>query len=182
MRDRESAKINNIIDEIVTDGKMSVKPITSTVSVANERQYHDRTGLNEPTIIVAFPGPGMVGSITANYIIERLHMHEIAFRVYANNDGTICVILCEIPILVAGIYSVLNTIVKWTVKCNSKEVIVLGGFPVEGIPGPDRKTLILSTDNIKAAYADDEVQPIEDNNSLVSCGRYFSGSSSILSI
>jgi uncharacterized protein len=188
MRDRECAEINNIIDEIVTDGKTSVKPITSTASVADEGHYHDRTSFKEPTIIVAFPGPGMVGSITANYIIEHLHMHEIAFvesefiipgiiyiggklrhlfRIYANNDGTICVILCEIPIIAAGIYSVLNTIVKWTVKCNPKEVIVLGGFPVEGIPGPDRKTLILSTHNIKAAYADGEVQPIEDRNTLV---------------
>jgi proteasome assembly chaperone (PAC2) family protein len=35
--------------------------------------------LKEPTTIVAFPGPGMVGSITGNYIIEYLHMYEVAF-------------------------------------------------------------------------------------------------------
>jgi Zn-dependent protease len=54
-----------------------------------------------------------------------------------NNDGTICIILCEIPIRATGIYSVLNTIVKWILKYNAKEVIVLSGFPVHGIPGAE---------------------------------------------
>jgi uncharacterized protein len=173
--------------EVITDGKTSVKPIPPTVSVENGG-HHDRIGLKEPTIIVAFPGPGMVGSITANYIIEYLHMHEIAFveseftipgiiyigrklrhpfRIYANNEGTICVVLCEIPIVATGIYSVLNTVLKWIVKHNTKEVIVLGGFPMEGIPGPDRKAMILSSDNIKAAYSDGTLQPIEDNNIMI---------------
>ena len=134
MTDKEFAGVTNIMDEVLTDGKTSAKPIAYTMSTANERQHppgrYERTNLKEPTMIVAFPRPGMVGSITANYIIEHLHMHEIAFvesefiipgiiyiggklrhpfRVYANDDGTICVILCEIPILAAGIYSVLNT-------------------------------------------------------------------------
>ena len=61
----------------------------------------------------------------------------------------------------------LNTIVKWTVKYNAKEVIVLGGFPVEGILRPDRKTMILSSGNIKAAYVDGALEPIEDNNSMI---------------
>jgi uncharacterized protein len=96
----------------------------------------------------------MVGSITVNYIIERLHMHEIAFiesefiipgiiyiggklrhpfRVYSNNDGNLCIILCEIPIITTGIYSVLNTTVKWVLRHKAKEVIVLGGLGLDGI-------------------------------------------------
>ncbi|MGC2427159.1 MAG: PAC2 family protein [Nitrososphaeraceae archaeon] len=134
--------------------------------------------------MVAFPGPCMVGSIAANYIIEQLRMHQIAFvdsefiipgiiyiggklrhpfRIYADNDGKICIILCDIPIIRTGIHSVLSTVVKWIKKYNPKEVILLDGFPVEGIPGPDRKTLALSSD-VKAAYNDGGLQPIGDDD------------------
>jgi hypothetical protein len=34
--------------------------------------------LNEPTLIAGFPGPGLVRSISANYIIDKLNMHQIA--------------------------------------------------------------------------------------------------------
>ncbi len=188
MRDKEFADIIYVGNEVVTDGKTSIKPITLNISVGNKEQHlskeYNETSLQEPTIIIAFPGPGMVGSITVNYIIERLRMHEIAFvesefiipgiiyiggklrhpfRIYSNNDHNLCIILCEIPIITTGIYSVLNTIVKWTLRHKAKEVIVLGGLGVDGIPSPDRKTLILSSGNTKAAYTVDGSQPVEEN-------------------
>lgn len=157
------------------DGKTIIKPITTI----------NRIKLNEPTIIVAFPGAGMVGSISANYIIEQLHLHQIAFvdsefvipgiiyiggklrhpfRFYASNDGNMCVILCEIPVKGGGIYSVLNTIVKWAKNYSAKEIIVLDGFPREGVPQPDRKALVLSSD-MKAAYANGGFQLLGDDDS-----------------
>ena len=45
--------------------------------------------------------------------------------------------------------------------------IVLGGFPIEGIPGPDRKAMILSSDNVKAVYSNGTLEPIEDNNMMI---------------
>lgn len=188
MENKELADVTYAEDEVVTDGKTSIKPITSIISIDNREQHvpkeYKETSLKEPTIIIAFPGPGMVGSITVNYIIERLHMHEIAFvesefiipgiiyiagklrhpfRIYSNNDGNLCIILCEIPIITTGIYSVLNTIVKWALRHKATEVIVLGGLGVDGIPSPDRKTLILSSGNTKAAYTVDGSQPVEEN-------------------
>lgn len=188
MENKELADVTYAEDEVVTDGKTSIKPITSIISIDNREQHvpkeYKETSLKKPTIIIAFPGPGMVGSITVNYIIERLHMHEIAFvesefiipgiiyiagklrhpfRIYSNNDGNLCIILCEIPIITTGIYSVLNTIVKWALRHKATEVIVLGGLGVDGIPSPDRKTLILSSGNIKAAYTVDGSQPVEEN-------------------
>lgn len=38
------------------------------------------------------------------------------FRLYANNEGTICVIVCETPILVQGIHRVLDEVMKWALE------------------------------------------------------------------
>jgi uncharacterized protein len=192
--DKEYSCVTYPVDRVVTDGKTSIKPITSITSVGKEEQHmpkeYKETTLKEPTIIVSFPDPGMVGSITVNYIIERLHMHEIAFvesefiipgiiyiggklrhpfRIYSNNDGSICIIICEIPIITTGIYSVLNTTIKWALRYKAKEVIVLGGLAIDGIPSPDRKTLILSSGNVKVAYMDGGSQRIKesDNNFMI---------------
>jgi hypothetical protein len=35
--------------------------------------------LNYPILIAGFSGPGVVGSISANYIIEQLHMRQISY-------------------------------------------------------------------------------------------------------
>ena len=117
-------------DKIVTDGRTTVKPVP-------KRQIQKRytnSKLNYPILIAGFSGPGVVGSISANYIIEQLHMHQISyvesefimpaviyiggnlrhpFRIYANDVGNVCVLVCEIPIMSVGVYSVLNTVVKW---------------------------------------------------------------------
>jgi uncharacterized protein len=157
------------------DGKTVIKPVTNI----------DRIKLDEPTIIVAFPGAGMVGSISANYIIEQLGLHQIAFvdsefaipgiiyiggklrhpfRLYASNDGKICVILCEIPVVSRGIHSVLSTLVKWAKNYNAREMIVLDGFPREGIPPPARRAWILSSDR-GIAYTNRGLQPISNVDS-----------------
>ena len=89
--------------------------------------------LDYPILIAGFSGPGMVGSIGANYIVEQMHMRQISyvesefimptviyiggnlrhsFRIYANDVGNVCVLVCEIPVKSVGIYSVLNIVVK----------------------------------------------------------------------
>ena len=90
--------------------------------------------LDHPILIAGFSGPGMVGSIGANYIVEQMHMRQISyvesefimptviyiggnlrhsFRIYANDVGNVCVLVCEILVKSVGIYSVLNIVVKW---------------------------------------------------------------------
>lgn len=79
-----------------------------------------------------FPGQGLVGSISVSYIIERQKMHQIAyvdsdfivpgviyiggklrhpFRIYANDEATACVLVCDAPVILSGIRSVLNAVV-----------------------------------------------------------------------
>jgi uncharacterized protein len=121
--------------------------------------------LNNPLLIAGFPGPGLVGSISTSYIIERLKMRQIAcvesefivpgviyvggklrhpFRLYSNNEGTICVLVCETPILVQGIHRVLDTVMKWALDSSVTNVIVLEGIPMQGIPDSKRYPFILS--------------------------------------
>jgi uncharacterized protein len=121
--------------------------------------------LNNPLLIAGFPGPGLIGSISTSFIIESLRMRQIAcvesefimpgviyvggklrhpFRLYANNEGTICVLVCETPILVQGIHRVLDAVMKWALDSNVTKVLVLEGMPMQGIPQSKRNPFILS--------------------------------------
>ena len=154
--------------------------IMSSTSPTIIRTMSDINNLqkNKSILIAGFPGPGLVGSISTSYIIDKLNMHQIAcveseyispgviyvdgklrhpFRLYANREGNVCVLVCEAPIIINGIHSVLNTVMDWAIKNTIQEVLVLDGIPVQGIPRPDRQPIILGssemdeniTDNIK---------------------------------
>ena len=116
-------------------------------------------------LIAGFPGPGLVGSIGTSFIIETLGMRQIAcvesefivpgviyvggklrhpFRLYSNNEGTICVLVCETPILVQGIHRVLDAVMKWALDSSVTKVLVLEGLPMQGIPDSKRHPFIIS--------------------------------------
>ena len=143
---------------------------------------------NKSILIAGFPGPGLVGSISTSYIIDKLNMHQIAcveseyispgviyvdgklrhpFRLYANKEGNVCVLVCEAPIMINGIHSVLNTVMDWAMKNAIQEVLVLDGISVQGIPRSDRQPIILGStemdENIK-----DIVKHSNDNNDVFS--------------
>ena len=126
---------------------------------------------NDRTILIAgFPGPGLVGSISTSYIIDKLEMYQIAFveshyispgvifidgklrhpfRLYANKEGNVCVLVCEAPIMMDGTHFVLDAVMDWAIKNSIEEVMVLDGIPVQGIPDSDRKTVILASENME---------------------------------
>lgn len=125
----------------------------------------------DKTILIAgFPGPGLVGSISTSYIIEKLEMYQIAFveshyispgvifidgklrhpfRLYANKEGNVCVLVCEAPIMMDGIHFVLDAVMDWAIKNSIEEVMVLDGIPIQGIPDSNRKSVILASDNME---------------------------------
>jgi uncharacterized protein len=172
---KKSVNSSQLIDRKREDnnGKTRVRPIIAAVR-------RTKIKLNNPILIAGFPGPGLVGSISTSHIIEQLHMHQIAcvesefivpgviyiagkirhpFRLYSNQQGNVCVLVCEAPIMIHGIHSVLDTVVKWVKDNEVREVIVLEGIPVEGIPDSSRKPMILSSDirgdNNDSLYKDD---------------------------
>ncbi|HJS65054.1 MAG TPA: PAC2 family protein [Nitrososphaeraceae archaeon] len=124
--------------------------------------------LKDPVLIAGFPGPGLVGSISVNYLIEKLQMKQIGcvesefiipgviyydgrlrhpFRLYSNQEGSLCVLVCEAPILIRGISSVLNLVMKWCNNNNVQEVLVLGGFSRPGLDNSKREPYIFSSIN-----------------------------------
>ncbi|HKG88097.1 MAG TPA: PAC2 family protein, partial [Nitrososphaeraceae archaeon] len=155
---KKSVNSSQLIDRKREDNnrKTRVRPIIVVTQT--------KIKLNNPILIAGFPGPGLVGSISTSHIIEQLHMHQIAcvesefivpgviyiagkirypFRLYSNQEGNVCVLVCEAPIMIQGIHSVLDTVVKWVKDNEVREVIVLEGIPVEGIPDSSRKPMIL---------------------------------------
>jgi uncharacterized protein len=175
MRKREKAIATHLdIDNGITKGKTRIKPLAKVVQ--------GKKKLNSPILIAGFPGPGLVGSISTSYIINKLHMNQIAcvesefivpgviytegklrhpFRLYSNKEGDICVLVCEAPIMVEGMYSVLDTFVKWALNNKVNEVMVLDGIAVEGLPDSKRMPIILSSDGREA----DAANLIHDGNS-----------------
>ena len=106
-----------------------------------------KTVLKSPIIFAGFVGAGLVGPLSVGYVIDKLKMEEIGylrsrhlppscvfmqgrlrhpFRFYANNDGTICAIICEIT-LPSGLHDIVNTILDCAEKNGSHEILILDG-------------------------------------------------------
>ena len=156
----------DIDNDRIFESKTRVKPLSKVIQ-RNKK-------LNAPILIAGFPGPGLVGSISTSYIIDKLDMYQIAcvesehiapgviyvggklrhpFRLYSNKEGNVCVLVCEAPIMIQGMYSVLNTVMKWGLDNRVKEVMVLDGIAVEGLPDSKRTPMILSSDGKSADAA-----------------------------
>ena len=139
----------------------------------------------DKTILIAgFPGPGLVGSISTSYIIDKLQMYQIAFveshyispgvifidgklrhpfRLYANEQGNVCVLVCEAPIMMDGTHFVLDAVMDWAIKNSIEEVMVLDGIPVQGIPDSDRKSVILASENMEQTSIRQTDVPIQQD-------------------
>ena len=193
---KKSVNSSQLIDrnrEDNNNGKTRVRPIIAAVR-------RSKIKLNNPILIAGFPGPGLVGSISTSHIIEQLHMHQIAcvesefivpgviyiagkirhpFRLYSNQEGNVCVLVCEAPIMIHGIHSVLDTVVKWVKDNEVREVIVLEGIPVEGIPDSSRKPMVLSSDiredNNDSLYKDDTEEKKDFSSSSSSNTTFIAG-------
>ena len=104
--------------------------------------------LKSPIIFAGFVGAGLVGPLSVGHMIDKLKMKEIGylrsrhlppstvfmqgrlrhpFRLYSNNDGTICAIICEITLMVEGLYDIISTILDWAEKKGSHEIVILDG-------------------------------------------------------
>ena len=107
-----------------------------------------KTVLKSPIIFAGFVGAGLVGPLSVGYVIDKLKMEEIGylrsrhlppstvfmqgrlrhpFRFYANNDGTICAIICEITLQMEGLYDIISTILDWAEEKGSHEIVILDG-------------------------------------------------------
>jgi uncharacterized protein len=174
------------------DGKSRIKQASSRVeSGAREKEMaasggkldEDTGGITRPVLIVGFPGTGLVGSICANYIIEKKSLHQIAFvdseyiipsaiyiggklrhpfRIYADGKRALCVIVCEAPLRPEGVYSIMELVVTWASRNEVREVLVLDGVPVRGgLPSKDRKPMILSSSSPSSSSNASKDDPVK---------------------
>ncbi len=177
-----ATKSNNL--PVVSDGYTKILPVP-TRSIP----------LNNPILIAGFPDNGMIGSVSINHIIEQLGMHQIAsiesqhvmpaaifigkrfrhpFRIYANDSGSICALICEVPVIARGTSSIISTIIDWSINAGIREVVVLGGILPTNFSPPyllDRKPLILQNEmvgqDIKHADQDSTEMVVPDDAVIV---------------
>jgi uncharacterized protein len=152
----DSPSTNNSQEEMTKAGT-SIKPVGR----------NKRIKLEDALLIAGFPGPGLVGSMSASYIIEQQKMHQIAyvdsdfimpgvmyiggklrhtFRIYSNEQGNACVMVCDAPIALSGIRQILNAVVRWTQENGVKEIMVLEGVGTPELDAVRRKPIIMSSD------------------------------------
>ncbi len=134
--------------------------------------------LKSPVIFAGFVGAGLVGPVAINHIIEKLEMDEIAvmrskylppstvfmrgrlrhpFRFYANKEGTICAIICEITLRMEGLFSLVASILDWAATKGSKEIVILDG--VAGVEHDDKAYCAAEEDLIRT-MADKDISMI----------------------
>jgi len=108
----------------------------------------NKVDLKNPRIFAGFVGAGLVGPIAVGHMIEKLGMKEIGymrskhlppstvfmkgrlrhpFRFYANKEGTVCAVICEITLRMEGVYTIVAAILDWAKEKGSNEIIILDG-------------------------------------------------------
>lgn len=134
--------------------------------------------LKSPVIFAGFVGAGLVGPVAINHIIEKLKMEEIGvmrskylppstvfmrgrlrhpFRFYANKEGTVCAIICEITLRMEGLYSLVASILDWAAEKGSKEIVILDG--VAGVEHDD-KAYCAAEEDLVRTMADKDISMI----------------------
>jgi uncharacterized protein len=133
-----------------------VTTLSERVNASESEVVETRTvDLKEPLVILGFTGPGLVGDIAVTHIIDQLHMEKIAhvrsrymppvvvfidgklrhpFRIYADQKGKLCAVVCEAPLRSDGSYPIASSLLDWIEGKGVKELVVLEGFPIHGIP------------------------------------------------
>jgi uncharacterized protein len=134
--------------------------------------------LKSPIIFAGFVGAGLVGPVAINHIITKLEMEEIGvmrskylppstvfmrgrlrhpFRFYANKEGTICAIICEITLKMEGLYSLVGSILDWAAEKGSKEIVILDGVASNE---HDNKAYCAAEEDLVRTMADKDISMI----------------------
>jgi len=106
-----------------------------------------------PIIVEGFPGIGLVGTISASYLVEKMKMEQVGHvtsrsfpplaavhkyvpmhpaRVYASRDGKYIVILSEFVIPMMKVRNLADVIYDFALERKAREIISLGGITIKG--------------------------------------------------
>ena len=138
----------------------------------------EKINLKSPIIFAGFVGAGLVGPLSINHIVEKLEMKEIGvmrskylppstvfirgrlrhpFRFYANKEGTICAIICEITLRMEGLYNIISSILEWVESKGSQEIVILDGVASEE---HDDKAYCAAEEDLVRTMADADISLI----------------------
>jgi len=134
--------------------------------------------LKSPLIFAGFVGAGLVGPIAIGHMIEKLEMKEIGymrskhlppstvfmkgrlrhpFRFYANKEGTVCAVICEITLRIEGVYTIVGAILDWAKEKGSNEIIILEGVASNE---HDQKAYCAAEEDLCRVMADKDINII----------------------
>jgi uncharacterized protein len=174
------------------DGKTSLFSLPNTIKLKN------------PLLIAGFPGPGLVGSISINYVIKKLDMQQIfcfeseyivpgvifmdgklhhPFRIYSNLDGTICAVICEAPIMINGMHSVLDALATWAEDIGINDVFVIDGIAIRPGSSTDSNSKVISNLErrpIILSSSDDRIINSNDNKPNLNIESLIEGSTTFI--
>lgn len=112
--------------------------------------------LKQPTLIEGFPGVGLVGTIAASYIAEKLKMEKVGYiisdkfpplaavhnylplhpaRIYQSKKHNLAVLFSEFTVPISAVYPLSFEIVNWAREYKVKQIYSLGGIAMEGGEG-----------------------------------------------
>lgn len=125
---------------------------------------------NKPVVIGGFVGQTLTGFIAASYIIEKMGLHQIGhvrsqhipplavfigkklrtpFRIYTNKNGTLIVMICEVPLDDEGLYEVSQAIMDWAMDKKPEDVVLLEGAPTGEIVEDRKVYCVADEDKLK---------------------------------
>lgn len=138
----------------------------------------NKVDLKNPLIFAGFVGAGLVGPIAVGHMIEKLGMKEIGymrskylppstvfmkgrlrhpFRFYANKEGTVCAVICEITLRMEGVYTIVAAILDWAKEKGSNEIIILDGVASDE---HDQKAYCAAEEDLCRVMADKNINVI----------------------
>ncbi len=138
----------------------------------------NKVELKSPLIFAGFVGAGLVGPIAIGHMIEKLGMKEIGymrskhlppstvfmkgrlrhpFRFYANKEGTVCAVICEITLRLEGVFTIVGAILDWAKEKGSNEIIILDGVASDE---HDQKAYCAAEEDLCRVMADKNINVI----------------------
>ena len=142
-----------------------------------EIKEFDKATVKNPCVIEGFPGIGMVGTISASYLTEKLGMKLVGYivsthfppvstihdyrpvspaRVYASPEKGLYVLFSEFMIPSDVVYSLSHAIVEWAKKKKAKAIYSLAGVAspepkpvIHGIPSNDEMAGLLKKNGVE---------------------------------
>lgn len=109
--------------------------------------------LKKPILIEGFPGVGLVGTISASYMVEKLKMEPLGYivsekfpplaavhnygplhpaRIYKSKEHNLIVLFSEFTIPMGVIHHLASEIIEWSMEHKVRQIFSVGGISIEG--------------------------------------------------